>query len=227
MIERHAHGVFRGQPFHRGHTAVMNLMNESFNTWSVGLGSTGRQNEPSNPWTQVDRQQMLRNIYGNRVRIIPLQDLGAEQGANTWCEYVLSKAEGMKLPPITDYFTGSHADAMWYKGMFWDGDPNAKILATKEYEEKYFTKDGILRRLHMIDRANNEFPSATEIRTFLATRSDEWKRWVPAINHDFIERTYPEAFKVKLNSSQFVPNNNSPEYEALSPHDKWLYDSGK
>lgn len=198
MDERHAHGVFRIQPLHKGHTHTMNQMNENFSTWSVGLGSTGRHNEPANPWTQVQRQEMLRNVYGNRVRIIPLQDIGAEQGANTWCEYVLSKAEGMKLPEITDYFTGSHADAMWYKGMFWFGDPTDKVLATRENESKYFTKNGVLRRLHIIDRSENVFPSATEIRTYLATRSDEWKRWVPAVNHDFIESTYPESFKVKI-----------------------------
>lgn len=198
MTKRHANGVARCQCPHKGHTHIFNVMNEDFEFWSVGLGSTGRHSEPSNPWTQIQRQEMLRNIYGNRIRIIPLQDIGAEQGANTWCEYVLGKANAMKLPEITDYFTGSQADAMWYKGMFWDGDPNDKILATKEYESKYFTEKGVLRRLHIIDRAQNHFPSATEIRTFLATRSDEWKRWVPAVNHNFIESTYPEAFKVKL-----------------------------
>jgi hypothetical protein len=176
----------------------MNIMNQDFDMWSVGLGSTGRHNEPSNPWPQVLRQEMLRNVYGNRVRIVPLQDIGAEQGANTWCEYVLDKAVKMNLPEITDYFTGSHADAMWYKNMFWEGDPNDKVLATKEYQAKYFTSDGILRRLHVIDRSKNPFPSATEIRTYLATRSEEWRQWVPAVNHELVETTYPEAFKVKL-----------------------------
>ena len=196
MTKRHAHGVFRIQPLHLGHTFTMNIMNQDFDMWSVGLGSTGRHSEPANPWPQVLRQEMLRNVYGNRVRIVPLQDIGAEQGANTWCEYVLDKAVKMKLPEITDYFTGSHADAMWYKGMFWVGDPNDKILATKAYEAKYFTSTGVLRRLHIIDRSNNVFPSATEIRTYLATRSEEWRQWVPGVNHELIETTYPEAFKV-------------------------------
>lgn len=198
MAKRHANGVARCQCPHKGHTHIFNVMNEDFEYWSVGLGSTGRHSEPSNPWTQSQRTEMLRNIYGNRIRIVPLEDIGAEQGANTWCEYVLQKSEAMRLPEITDYFTGSHADAMWYKGMFWSGDPDDKILATKPYEAKYFTKDGVLRRLHIIERTENIYPSATEIRTYLATRSEEWRRWVPAVNHDLVESTYPEEFKVKL-----------------------------
>jgi len=197
-MTRHAHAVMRGQPFHLGHTATINMMNENYETWSIGLGSTGRHSEPSNPWTQVDRQQMLRNVYGNRVRIIPLQDIGAEQGSNSWCDYVLEKARGMKLPEITDYYTGSHADAMWYKGRFWLGSEDDPILQTSEAKANYFTKDGVLRRLHIVDRAKNIYPSATEIRTFLATRSDEWKKWVPGVNHSLIEQTYPDSFKVKL-----------------------------
>ena len=198
MTKRHASAVMRCQCPHKGHTNVLNKMNEDFETWSVGLGSTGRHNEPANPWTQAQRTEMLRNIYGNRIRIIPLEDIGAEQGKNTWCEYVLNKASGMKLPEITDYFTGSHADAMWYKGMFWHGDPDDKLLATPEYEARYFTKDGVLRRLHIIERSDTIFPSATEIRTYLATRSEEWRRWVPAVNHEYVSSTYPEEFKVKL-----------------------------
>ena len=92
MVKRHAHAVMRGQPIHLGHTAILNMLNEGFEHWSVGLGSTGRHNEPSNPWSQVDRQTMLRNIYGNRVKIIPLQDLGSDQGADTWVNYVMEKA---------------------------------------------------------------------------------------------------------------------------------------
>jgi len=196
-MKRHANAVMRCQPPHKGHTNVINRMIEDFDTASVGLGSTGRANEPSNPWNIVQRQQMLRNVYKNRIHIIPLEDIGAEQSSDTWADYVLSKSDAMKMPEITDYFTGSHADAMWYKGRFWLGDPNAKILATGEYEARYFTKSGVLRRLHIVERSENVFPSATEIRTYLATRSDEWKRWVPAVNHEFIEQTYPESFKIR------------------------------
>lgn len=198
MVKRHANATARIQPLHLGHTFIFNYMNEQFEDWSVGIGSTGRHNEPSNPWPQIDRQTMLRNVYGNRVRIIPLQDIGAEQGADTWCDYVMDKAVAIRLPEITDYFTGSEADAMWYKGRFWGGSENDPLLNTPEYREKYFTKDGTLRKLHIIDRSKNIFPSATEIRTFLATRSDEWKKWVPAVNHELVENTFPEQFKIKL-----------------------------
>jgi hypothetical protein len=41
-------------------------------------------------------------------------------------------------------------------------------------------------------------PAATELRSFLETRNDGWKKWVPAVNHNLIESTYPEEFKVRL-----------------------------
>jgi len=198
-MKRHAHAVMRIHPLHLGHTAVLNRMNENYETWSIGLGSTGRHSEPGHPWTQAQRTEMLRNVYGNRVKIVPLEDIGAEQGKNTWCEYVLSKAEKIwPGAPITDYFTGSHADAMWYKGLFWHGAEDDPLLQTPEYQKRYFTKEGVLRRLHILERSETIFPSATEVRTFLATRSDEWKRWVPGVNHQLVESTYPEHFKIKI-----------------------------
>lgn len=190
MSKRHAHAVARIQPLHLGHTAVFNRMNENFDTWSVGIGSTGRHNEPSNPWTQVDRTTMLRNVYGNRVKVIPLQDIGAEQGSNSWCDYVLQKAQAMNLPEITDYFTGSKQDALWYKGRFYN-----EIFHKEPLEEHYV--DGTLRKLHIIDR-NSFIVSATEVRGYLQLRSDEWKKLTPAVNHTLIETTYPERFKIVL-----------------------------
>lgn len=196
--ERTALAVMRCQPFHRGHAMIINRMIEDYQTVIIGIGSTGRHSEPSNPWTQIQRQEMLRNVYGNRIRIIPLQDIGTEQGSNDWCDYVLQKCLTMKLPPITDYLTGSHADATWYRGRFLlDGDP---VRSLKPYvvDPNEEPKDDNIRRLHILDRNSNPVPSATELRTYLATRSDEWKRWVPGVNHKLVEETYPEEFRVRV-----------------------------
>jgi hypothetical protein len=196
MAQRVALMVARLQPLHKGHTRIINAMIEDFDKVIVGLGSTGRHSEPSNPWTQVQRQQMLRNVYGNRINIVPLQDLGATQGGNDWCDYVLDKCAGMKLPEITDYFTGSYADATWYKGRFAAEDLSLNEVADPQIYSNFHTEEGLFCRLHVMERANNPVPSATELRTFLTTRSDAWREWIPAVNHELVESTYPERFKV-------------------------------
>lgn len=183
--------VARIQMLHDGHCEHLDRMIRSCETAILGLGSTGLHSTLTDPWTQVQRQEMVRNVYGNRIRIVPLQDLGSDQTSTSWCDYVLEKVEAMGLPPVTDYFSGSEADAQWYTGRFWDG--------TGPKTSNFYTADDAssqVRYLHIIDREQNIYPSATELRVFLQTRSEKWKKWVPAVNHDLVESTYPEHFKV-------------------------------
>ena len=56
----------------------------------------------------------------------------------------------------------------------------------------------VSRYLHIIDRDTNPVPAATDIRAFLSLRTDEWKQWIPAVNHELVESTYPDKFKVPL-----------------------------
>ena len=54
----------------------------------------------------------------------------------------------------------------------------------------------MMRILHLIDRDMNPVPPATDIRTYLSLRSNEWQQWVPAVNYDLVSLNYPEEFKV-------------------------------
>jgi cytidyltransferase-like protein len=185
--------ISRLQPLHKGHTGVINQMVEDFDNVIIGLGSTGQHSEPKNPWTQVQRQTMLRNVYGSRIKIVPLEDIGAEIGANDWCDYVLNKIRTMKMPDVTDYFTGSRQDGVWYQGRFFNETFH------KKPKDEHFLPDGTLRKLHIIDRTSVAYPvSATEVRGYLQLRTDDWKPLVPAVNHEFIGETYPDDFKVRI-----------------------------
>jgi cytidyltransferase-like protein len=204
---RVALAVMRLQPLHRGHFRIINRMIQDCGTAIVGLGSAQKSREEHDPWTVEERIQMIKNIYGAydnkgeylgcRVKIVPLIDLDAST-QEEWVDYVLEKMAKLDMPEPTDLYTGSIADAYWYKNNFWD-DKISIGDSTQIHFDHYRTDCGVNRNLHIIDRMNNEVPAATDIRAYLSMRTDDWKEWIPAVNHELVESTYPEKFKVPLN----------------------------
>ncbi len=188
-IRRTALMVCRIQPLHLGHTNLINMMIADYETVVVCVGSTDRSRERHDPWTFEERKQMLRNVYHNRIKIVQLDDLGAEQGSNEWADYVLGKVEKVGLPPPTDYYTGSVADGTWYVGRFVPEQQRTEPTPGQQVE-------GLVRHLHVVRRDRLPYASATEIRTFLETRYPDWRESVPRVNHELIESTYPEEFRV-------------------------------
>ena len=196
MSKRVGLAVMRTQPLHEGHVRIVSKMISNFETVIIGLGSADKSRVPANPFTIEERIQMWDNVFQNRVRLVPLTDLGATKDTNEWVDYVLKKIKGLGLPDPTDYFTGSEADAVWYRGRFFNhtvGSPCEDHPA--DFLQNYMP-NGTLRLLHLIERNGSFIPSATELRTFLQTRTDGWKKYVPAVNHELVETHYPEEFKV-------------------------------
>lgn len=194
--KRVALAIMRTQPLHFGHTRIIERMISKCSTVIVALGSADKSRLPANPFTIEERITMLDNVFGTRIKIVPLKDLGATSGTNTWCDYALNKIQKLGLPDPTDYFTGSRADAVWYRGRFFNADVGSPTdLPPDEFLENYMP-NGLLRMLHVENRNGNYIPSATELRTFLQTRTDGWKEWTPEVNHELIEERYPEEFKV-------------------------------
>ena len=198
--------VMRLQPLHRGHFRIINRMIQECGTAIVCLGSSQKSREEHDPWTVEERIQMIRNIYGSydnkgeylgcRVKIVPLADLNAST-PEQWVDYIFDKLDKLGMAEPTDYFTGSKSDAFWYKNSFWNVDigiDNRTQIAL----DKYRTADDISRILHIVDRDTNAVPAATDIRAFLSLRTDDWKEWIPAVNHELVESTYPDEFKVPL-----------------------------
>lgn len=170
-------GLFIGrlQPMHMGHCQLINYMIESCETAIVGLGSVQKKRAKHDPFTQEERQQMIRNVYGERVKIVPLVDLNATTPAQ-WCDYVVEKIKKVGLPEPNLYISGSEADSYWYK--------------------EYFSQKN--KTLMIYNRTQNVWPAATEVRMFLELRTDGWKKWTPRVNHKIIEQNYPEEFKIPL-----------------------------
>ncbi len=205
-MTRTALAIMRTQPLHKGHCWIINEMLQSADTVIIALGSCDKAGSRSNPFNGEQRIQMIKNVYGSRVKCLPLNDLGSTPDKSEWIDYVLEKIEGLKLPHPTDYYTGSMADAIWYDERFYNELTSDKSLdyATahngfdRPYCPKYYTPDEeSFRRLHIMDRTSQVFPiTATELRAFIELRSDAWKPLVPAVNHKLIIENYPQEFLV-------------------------------
>lgn len=187
MAERTAIAAMRCTPLHLGHTANIQRMCESYHNVIICLGSADKSRVRENPYTIEERIQMLHNVFGERIRIVPLKDLGATRNTNEWCDYILRKVVALGLPEPTDYVTGSRQDSLWYRGRFWIGD--------NDPQKDHFTSDGALRRLHIMDRRLMAI-SATEIRGYLELGDDGWKDFVPRVNWDYVEDHFPESLKM-------------------------------
>lgn len=180
MTKRVGLAVMRIQPLHRGHTWILNQLIEECETAIIAIGSTQAESDIYNPWSFDQRKEMVRNVYGDRFKIIPVTDLGSDSTTTDWCEYVLGKIHKLGLPEPTDYYTGSVADSVYYKKVFFT--PGEIMVQPGE----------MVKRLHIRERTSNPFPPATDIRTFLKLKSDEWMKWVPRVNHELIKATFPK-----------------------------------
>jgi hypothetical protein len=187
----------RTQPIHEGHTRIVQRMINNHDVVILGCGSANKPVSIQNPFPVEVRMEMWDRIYGLRVKLVPLADLGATKDTNEWCDYVLKKVRGVGLPDPTDYYTGSPADAIWYRGRFFNKECGSPADDQPDDFIQRYMPNNVFRQLHLEERTHNYIPSATELRQFMVTRDDGWKRWVPAVIHDLVEKHFPEEFKVE------------------------------
>lgn len=186
--------VMRLQPLHSGHLRIINRMIANCDTVIIGIGSSDKSFTAHNPYTIEDRMQMLRNVYGNRIKIIPLKDLGLTEVTREWADFVMKKIKKVDMPTPTEYWTGSKADAVFYQEHFYTDQMLAN--AKEEMLDGYIIGK-MIGPLRIVDRGANPVPSATEMRTFLQLHDDSWKQWVPAVNWDIVENNYPDEYRMK------------------------------
>lgn len=186
--------VLRGQPLHLGHAALIARMIADCDTVIIGFGSTQLHGESQNPFTFDERLAAMRIVFGDRFRPLQLVDIGAATSSNEWADYVIAKAKKMNLPEPTDYYTGSPQDAKWYTNRFaGPGDCEIAVGPVTSFTSAFTGK-----RLHIIDRSASGVPSASDIRSLIELRDDEWKQYVPARLIPFIEEKYPASLRLPL-----------------------------
>lgn len=190
------------RPFTKGHGWIVDTMLERHGDGNVYLvlGSAGSPVSERCPWTVEQRMQMPRNVYGKRIKIIPMKDLGTTAGSNDWIDSVRAKIRGIGLLDPTDYYTGSRDDAEWYIRRFYHDEWSPK-MDDATFRESFVMPDGRVRRLNVMDRQTlmiaDQTVSGTGVRTMIAMGNPEWKKHVHEENWEFIESTFPEKYKTR------------------------------
>lgn len=150
--------VGRFQPFHKGHSQVIHEMIQDCENVVIGIGSTNSDNTERNPLSSGIRETMLKSVFGNRIKSIPLEDINAET-KEEWCNYVLNEAYQRTGLTPDHYFSGSKENADYFIPCF--GLENITIV-------------------------ENNGLSATYIRQMLKEQDEQWRNYVPSINHDIV-----------------------------------------
>lgn len=80
--------VGRFQTFHNGHKDMLDKALALCERVGVFIGSSQESGTSNNPLSYEMREELLRRIYGDRIEICPLPDIGVGNNAR-WGDYVL------------------------------------------------------------------------------------------------------------------------------------------
>ncbi len=81
----------RFQLFHFGHEEVIDRALELCDKLLVFIGSADKSRTFDNPYTYEERKKLLTEVYGDKIIIKPLNDLGVGN-VPAWGQYVLESA---------------------------------------------------------------------------------------------------------------------------------------
>lgn len=198
--------VMRMQPPHRGHMNLINFMRSDCDTAIIGFGSTQQSRVVRHPFTFEQRLDMVRAVFGNAIKPMPLVDIDSNLNTDDWVDYVLDKVKKLNLPEPTDFYTGSTQDAKWYSARFAGvNDPATDIGMVKTY-----TSPKTDKRLHILDRSYFKIPPAEEIRSLIEQRDPEWHHYVPTRLVSYIEWNYPPELRVALSGNELPDPESLP-----------------
>jgi nicotinamide-nucleotide adenylyltransferase len=179
-------GAFRINPLHKGHGWLISQLVEDFDNVIVCIGSTQEYGTIRNPFPFELRKLMLKNVYGDRIKIVPLTDIGLNKPSYEWTEYILDKLLKLNMPSPTHCAIGSAVDSVWYNHHFYDGIHDNILTNT------VINNEPVKRKLVVFDRNTNNWISGTDIRMLIQHRDERWKEYVPAVNHQLIEENFPK-----------------------------------
>jgi hypothetical protein len=205
--------VGRFQPLHRAHCMVIERMLQDNDVVIIGIGSAQESKTQRNPYHAEIRMAMLKNVFGNRIVTMPLRDLGSGVHTQEWITNVIGKCHEMRLPTPNRYYCGCHDDSLWYQGYF--SGTNPKKIEVGDMVKYVHTSED--RELIILERTMNHYPSATRIREYMNLRMEDWKWWIPEVNHVLVEANYPAQFRTALEVEDFS------EFTDIQPEGTFVY----
>ncbi len=78
----------RFQGLHKGHQALIDTALKNCRKVLVFVGSSNKSGTVRNPFTYELRESMIRELYGDRITIAPLPDIGVGD-VSAWGDYLL------------------------------------------------------------------------------------------------------------------------------------------
>ncbi len=169
-IYKHSLIIMRAQPFHIGHSRIIDDMLSKSDNVTILIGSIQEHGTKSNPINYSNRKKMIANVYKDsesydRIRIIGIHDINNHA---EWAEFVLdfvADAEEGK-PKIDAYYAGSDYDASWFKPL--------------------------IENIEIINRADERFPfvSGSMVRDMITYGDNRWRNFVHYPNHKIIEDVF-------------------------------------
>lgn len=82
--------IGRFQAFHKGHEYIIDKAVEICDTVGVFIGSSQESGTLKNPFTYDTRREILETVYGDKLVIYPLPDIGVGNNS-AWGGYVLNE----------------------------------------------------------------------------------------------------------------------------------------
>ena len=160
--------VMRAQPPHIGHLKLINRMLDECEKITIILGSVQEQGTDRNPYTYIQRKQMIQKIFENtpdaeRINILGMFDIN---NPTQWADFVLDflKESLPNIPRPDVYYAGSEYDAQWFRNAF----EHIQIENRVDYIVPYV--------------------SGSMVRDMLKIGDKRWKEYVPKAIHDMIEK---------------------------------------
>lgn len=103
----------RFQLFHKGHQQLIDKALSECDKVLVFIGSAEKSGTKQNPFTYELRAKLINEIYGDKIILKPLNDLGVGN-VHAWGDYVFKNA--LKYLDRVDiiYFGGEVKHELWY-----------------------------------------------------------------------------------------------------------------
>lgn len=96
--------VGRFQFFHEGHKSLVDWGLEECDKFVVLIGSCDKSRTKDNPFTFEERKEMIETIYGDKVIVLPIFDLGIGY-CPQWGEYLINTIR-FNVGKTPDFYIG-------------------------------------------------------------------------------------------------------------------------
>ena len=82
----------RFQPLHKGHAHLIEEALKHCEKVLVFVGSSQAKRLPQNPFSYEERAEMLKTVFGDRILVAPLPDLGLGD-VHAWGDHIIEEAK--------------------------------------------------------------------------------------------------------------------------------------